>query len=97
MTGQNNLYASAVKDNESGETIIKLVNLNAEQTSVEINPKNIKSGNQMTKIILTSSSLSDENNFQTENIKPLEETQVLKKGKISVDIPANSLVVLKIK
>jgi len=97
LTGQQNLYASAVKDNKSGETIIKLVNSNSQQTSVEINPKNIKSGSQLTKIILTSSGLSDENNFQTENIKPVEETQVLKKGKISVDIPANSLVVLKIK
>ena len=97
LTGQQNLYASAVKDSKSGETIIKIVNSNAEQTSVEINPKNIKSGSQLTKIILTSSGLSDENNFQTENIKPVEETQVLKKGKISVDIPANSLIVLKIK
>lgn len=97
LTGQQNLYASAVKDSKSGETIIKIVNSNAEQTSVEINPKNIKPGSQMTKITLTSSGLSDENNFQTENIKPVEETQVLKKGKISLDIPANSLVVLKIK
>ncbi|WP_312769164.1 alpha-L-arabinofuranosidase C-terminal domain-containing protein [Epilithonimonas sp.] len=97
LTGQNNLYASAVKDSKSGETIIKIVNSNTKETLVEINPKNIKSGSQMTKIVLTSSGLSDENNFQTENIKPVEETQVLKKGKISVDIPANSLVVLKIK
>lgn len=91
------MYASAVKDSKSGETIIKLVNSNAQQTTVEINPKNIKSGSQMTKVILTSSGLSDENNFQTENIKPVEETQTLKKGEISVDIPANSLVILKIK
>jgi len=97
LTGRNNLYASAVKDSKSGETIIKLVNSDAQQSSVEINPKNIKSGSQLTKIILTSAGLSDENNFQTENIKPVEETQVLKKGKISVDIPANSLVILKIK
>ncbi len=96
LTGQNNLYASAVKDSKNGETIIKIVNSNAVQTSVEINPKNIKPCNKMTKIILTSSGLSDENNFQTENIKPVEETQVLKKGKISVDIPANSLIILKI-
>jgi alpha-N-arabinofuranosidase len=97
LTGQNNLYASAVKDHKSGETIVKIVNSNAYQTSVEITPKNIKTGSQMTKIILTASALQDENNFQTENIKPVEETSVLKKGKISVDIPASSLVILKIK
>jgi len=97
LTGQNNLYASAVKDRKSGETIVKIVNSNAYQTSVEITPKNIKTGSQITKIILTASALQDENNFQTENIKPVEETSVLKKGKISVDIPASSLVILKIK
>jgi len=97
LTGQNNLYASAVKDSKRGETIVKIVNSNAYQTSVEITPKNIKTGSQITKIILTASALQDENNFQTENIKPVEETSVLKKGKISVDIPANSLVILKIK
>lgn len=97
LTGQNNLYASAVKDSKREETIVKIVNSNAYQTSVEITPKNIKQGSQMTKIILTASALQDENNFQTENIKPVEETSVLKKGKISVDIPASSLVILKIK
>lgn len=97
LTGQQNLYASAVKDSKSGETIIKLVNSNAEPTSVEINPKNIKSGSQLTKIVLTSTGLSDENNFQSETIIPKEETQTIKKGKISAEIPANSLVILKIK
>ena len=97
LTGQNNLYASAVKDSKSGETIVKIVNSNAQQTSIEITPINIKPSSKMTKIILTAWALKDENNFQSENIKPVEETSVLKKGKISVDIPANSLVVLKIK
>jgi len=96
LTGQNNLYASAVKDNESGETIVKIVNSDAQKTSVEITPKNIKTGSKMTKIILTASALNAENNFQTEKIKPVEETSVLKNGKISVDIPASSLVILKI-
>ncbi len=97
LTGQNNLYASAVKDSKSGETIIKIVNSNAKQNSVEISPKNIKLGSQLTKIVLTSSGLSDENNFQSETIIPKEETQTIKKGKISAEIPANSLVILKIK
>ena len=54
-------------------------------------------GSQMTKIVLTSAGLSDENNFQTEASTPKKETQAIKKGKISVEIPANSLVILKIK
>jgi len=97
LKGENNLYASAVRDNIKGETIIKIVNSDAKETSVEINPKNSKTGNQLTEIILTSAGLSDENNFQSETITPKEEAQTIKKGKISVEIPANSLVILKIK
>jgi alpha-N-arabinofuranosidase len=97
LKGENSLYASAVKDSKKGEIIIKIVNTNPKETSVEINPKQIKFGSMMTKITLTSSGLADENNFESETIKPKEETQTIKKGKISVDIPANSLVILKIK
>ncbi|WP_415327887.1 alpha-L-arabinofuranosidase C-terminal domain-containing protein [Chryseobacterium sp. MMS23-Vi53] len=97
LKGENNLYASAVRDLKKEETIIKIVNSSSQETSVEINPKNIKTDNRLTKIVLTSAGLSDENNFQSETIIPKEEVQTIKKGKISVEIPANSLVVLKIK
>lgn len=97
LKGENSLYASAVKDDEKGETIIKIVNVNPQEISVEITPKSIKPGNKLTKIVLTSSGLSEENNFQSETITPKEEAQTIKKGKISVEIPANSLVILKIK
>lgn len=97
LKGENHLYASAVGDLEKNETIIKIVNTDAEKMSVEINPKKIKHASRLTKILLTSSGLSDENNFQTETITPKEETQTIKKGKFSVEIPANSLVILKLK
>lgn len=97
IKGENNLYASAVQDSKKGETIIKIVNSDLTKTSVDINLKNIKKGSQLTKITLTSSGLADENNFESETIQPKEEIQALKKGKILVDIPANSLVILKIK
>lgn len=97
VKGQNQLFASAVLDSKKGETIIKIVNIDSQDKSVEINPKNIKLGSKLTKTALTASQLSAENNFQTENIKPFEENSVIKKGKFSVQIPANSFVVLKIK
>ena len=97
VKGENKLYASAVWDARKGETIIKIVNADSQETAVEIHPEHIKSGSQMTKIVLTASGLADENNFQSEPIRPKEEMQTLKKGNISVVIPANSLVVLKIK
>lgn len=97
VKGQNQLFASAVKDGKNNEVIIKIVNTDSQEKSIEINPKNIKLGSKLTKTTLTASQLSSENNFQTENIKPLEENSVIKKGKFSVQIPVNSFVVLKIK
>ncbi|MDF2932088.1 MAG: alpha-L-arabinofuranosidase [Chryseobacterium sp.] len=97
VKGQNQLFASAVNDSKNNEVIIKIVNTDSHEKSIEINPKNIKLGSKLTKTTLTASQLSDENNFQTENIKPLEENSVIKKGKFSVQIPSNSFVVLKIK
>ncbi|WP_027379643.1 alpha-L-arabinofuranosidase C-terminal domain-containing protein [Chryseobacterium daeguense] len=97
VKGENQLFASAVQDIKNGEIIIKMVNTNSQEKLIEINPKNIKQGKNLTKITLTASQLSAENNFQAENIKPAEEKSALKKGKISVVIPGNSFVVLKIK
>jgi alpha-N-arabinofuranosidase len=97
VKGQNQLFASSVRDSKNNEVIIKIVNTDSQEKSIEINKKNIKLGSKLTKTILTASKLSDENNFQTENIKPIEENSVIKKGKFSVQIPANSFVVLKIK
>lgn len=97
VKGQNQLFASAVKDGKNNEVIIKIVNTDSQEKLIEINPKNIKLGSKLTKTTLTASQLSSENNFQTENIKPLEENSMIKKGKFSVQIPVNSFVVLKIK
>ncbi|MDQ0064848.1 alpha-L-arabinofuranosidase C-terminal domain-containing protein [Chryseobacterium lathyri] len=97
VKGQNQLFASAVQDTGNEETIIKIVNTNSREKLIEISPKNIKPGKNLTKITLTASQLSAENNFQTENIKPAEERSALKKGKISVVIPGNSFIVLKLK
>ena len=97
VKGQNQLFASAVKDGENDEVIIKIVNTDSQEKSVEINPKNIKIGRKLTKTTLTASQLSGENNFEAENIKPIEQNSVIKKGRFSVRIPANSFLVLKVK
>lgn len=97
VTGQDQLYATAVKDAINKETIIKIVNTDAESKSVNINPKNISLGKKLTKIILTAPQLSAENSFENEIIQPKEESATLKKGKITLEIPGQSLVILKIK
>ncbi|MDQ1096083.1 MULTISPECIES: alpha-L-arabinofuranosidase C-terminal domain-containing protein [Chryseobacterium] len=96
VTGHDQLYATAVKDAKTRETIIKIVNTDAESKSVTINPESLKLGNRLTKITLTAPQLSTENSFENEPIQPKEETLSLKKGKVVVDIPSQSLVILKI-
>ncbi|SDQ09109.1 alpha-N-arabinofuranosidase [Chryseobacterium soldanellicola] len=97
VSGQDKIYATAVKDSKNNEVIIKIVNTDSEKKSIEINPGNIKLGQKLMKIVLTAPALSDENNFKTENIQPAEDNSIIKNGKFSVEIPANSLVILKIK
>ncbi|GEN77212.1 alpha-L-arabinofuranosidase C-terminal domain-containing protein [Chryseobacterium hagamense] len=97
VTGQDQLYATAVKDATTQETIIKIVNTDAGSKSVTIHPANMKFGNTLTKITLTAPQLSAENSFENEPIQPKEETLSLKKGKMMMEIPAHSLVILKMK
>jgi len=97
VTGRDQLYATAVKDAATKETIIKIVNTDAGSKSVTINPANLKLGKTLTKITLTAPQLSTENSFENEPIQPKEETVSLKKGKITVEIPSQSLVILKVK
>lgn len=97
VTGQDQLYATAVKDADSKETIIKLVNTDAKSKSVTINPESIILGKKLTKITLTAPQLSTENSFENEPIQPKEETSTVKKGKMTVEVPSQSLVILKIK
>lgn len=97
VTGQDQLYATAVKDAKTKETIIKIVNTDAKSKSVTINPENISLGKKLIKITLTAPQLSTENSFENEPIQPKEETSTVKKGKMTVEIPSQSLVILKIK
>jgi alpha-N-arabinofuranosidase len=96
LSGQENLYATAVKDTKKNEIIIKIVNTDAQAKKININPINLKVGKKLNRVDLSAPALSSENNFNTESVMPKEETSLLKNGKISAEIPANSLVVLKL-
>lgn len=96
LSGQENLYATAVKDINKNEIIIKIVNTDLQAKKISINPVNMKVGKKFTQIFLSAPQLSSENNFTAEPVKPKEETFAFKNGKISTEIPANSLVILKL-
>ncbi|RKR04588.1 alpha-N-arabinofuranosidase [Flavobacterium sp. 81] len=98
LTGQNDLYASAVKDVNSKEIIVKLVNTASSASEVSIDLKGVKLGSKGTIIRLESPSTQDENTFaEPKKITPKQSEYKITKGKQDLKLPAYSITVLKLK
>ncbi|WP_348812757.1 alpha-L-arabinofuranosidase C-terminal domain-containing protein [Flavobacterium maritimum] len=98
VTGQNNLYASAVKDVNTKEVIVKLVNTAATAQEVSVDLKGSKLQPKGTLTTLTSPNLQDENSFANpKKISPTESEYKLKSDKATMILPAYSVTVLKLK
>lgn len=98
LTGQNNLYASAVKDINTKEVILKLVNTSATAQEVTVDLKGSKFESKGIIITLTSPNLHDENTFAVpKKISPTEGEYRSKGNKAPMSLPAYSVTVLKLK
>ncbi|MFV8338847.1 alpha-L-arabinofuranosidase C-terminal domain-containing protein [Flavobacterium sp. LB3P21] len=98
VTGQNNLFASAVKDLNTKEVIVKLVNTSATAQGVNVDLKGTKLQAKGTIITLTSPNLQDENSFANpKKISPTENGFNLKGDKAQTSLPPYSVTVLKLK
>ncbi|MRX69778.1 alpha-N-arabinofuranosidase [Flavobacterium resistens] len=98
VIGENDLYASAVKDVDKKEVIIKLVNTSAEAQEVEIDLKNAKLASKGSVITMTSPNLQDENTFgEPKKISPKETEYKLKGKKAVLNLQPFSVTVLKLK
>lgn len=98
VTGQNNLFASAVKDVNSKEVIVKLVNTAATAQEVNVALKGTKLQAKGTIITLTSPNLQDENSFANpKKISPTENSFNLNGDKAQTSLPPYSVTVLKLK
>jgi alpha-N-arabinofuranosidase len=97
VTGKDGLFATAVTDKNTKEVIIKVVNTTnkAQQTDISIKGKKLAATGTLT--TLKNDNLASENNFQTETVTPKESTFKLNVGKIDVEVPAYSFVVIKVK
>lgn len=95
VTGQNDLFASAVKDTDKKEVVIKLVNTAANAQDLKINLKGKKLVSKGVALTLKSENLSDENSFESpKNISPKESAVKLKGSNLHINIPAYSVTVL---
>ncbi|TDW44628.1 alpha-N-arabinofuranosidase [Flavobacterium sp. 270] len=98
LTGQNDLYASAVKDLNSKEVIVKLINTSSKSQEVNVDLKGTKFASKGTIITLTSPNLEDENTFASpKKISPKESEYILKGENAPLNLAAYSVTVLKLK
>ncbi|MFA9187770.1 alpha-L-arabinofuranosidase C-terminal domain-containing protein [Flavobacterium sp. FBOR7N2.3] len=98
LTGQNELYATAAKDVDKKELILKLVNTSGKAQDIEVNlsGKGVESKGKM--ILLTNQNLEEYNTLEEPTkIVPTEKEYKLSGKKAAVILPAYSLVILKLK
>lgn len=95
VTGQNDLFASAVKDINKKEVIIKLVNTAANAQDLNIDLKGKKLVSKGVALTLKSENLTDINSFESpKNMSPKESAVKLKGSNLHINIPAYSVIVL---
>ena len=98
VTGQNDLFASAVKDTNTKEVIVKLVNTSSSSQEVNIDLKEAKLLSNGTVETLTSANLNDVNSFaEPKKISPTEKGYKLKGHQAELNLPAYSVTILKLK
>ncbi len=98
VTGQNELFASAVKDANTKEVIVKLVNASATAQEVNIDLKGGQLVRNATVTTLTSANLNDVNSFESpKKISPTESEFKLKGTKAPMILLPHSVTVLKAK
>lgn len=98
VTGQNNLFASAVKDVNAKEVIVKIVNTASTAQEVTVDLKGVKLQSKGTLVTLTSPNLDDVNSFANpKKISPTETIYTLKNNKPQLSLAPYSVTVLKLK
>lgn len=98
LTGQHNLFASAVTDSNSKELILKLVNADASSQNLAIDLTSVQLTGSGKVIALTSPNLNDLNSFESpKNIYPVEKKFSAKGNKVNIDVAAHSVTIIKLK
>lgn len=98
LVGQNDLFASAVKDVDTKEVIVKIVNTAAKAQEIAVDLKGSKLQSKGKIITLTSPNLEDENSFAApKKISPTESEYTLKSDKAQLNLAPYSVTVLKLK
>jgi alpha-L-arabinofuranosidase len=96
-TGVQNLYASATRDDKTGEIILKVVNPGGNVQTVDINLSGMNVSSSATKIVLAGN-LENVNSMQLpQNISPVESKLENVAAKFSCEFAPHSMTILRIK
>jgi len=94
----NSLYASAVKDDATGEVVVKVVNASSQPCKANIKIAGVKTGSgQVTVTLLASEDFADENAVgQPLKVMPKAQQEKIRGNKLKWVFPPNSFTVLRI-
>ena len=92
------LFASATRDNASGEIILKIVNGDNSPAAVQLNLAGMEKISANAKIIVLAGNLRDENSFaEPQKISPKESALTISRPKFTHEFPANSFTIIRLK
>ncbi len=98
VTGDNSLYASAVKDVNTNELIIKVANTSQRKQNIVVDIKGAKPASEASVWTMTSNDPDAVNSFDSpKKLSPVESKVKLKKKKLEAEVPAQGFVVYKVK
>lgn len=98
LIGQDGLYATAAKDAEAGELIVKLVNTNTAVKTLEIKLSGGKAAKEAMVYTMEGSDPEAVNSFESpQNISPVSSMASLSGNTLKADLPATSFRVYRIK
>ena len=92
------LFASATRDEASGEIILKVVNGDNAPATAKLNFAGLGKISSAAKIIVLAGELRDENSFtEPQNISPQEIVKKISSPKFQYKFPANSFTIIRLK
>lgn len=98
LTGQEQLYASAVIDEEKNEVVVKLVNTSENEKEVELDFKGAKIESDAKMIVLQDNDLQAENSFENPtNISPQSQNVEADDDEVEVTLKPYSVNILRLK
>lgn len=98
LTGQNNLYASAVKDADTNELYLKVANTGTTAQQLLVRFSGADAGAKAVVLTMASNDMEAVNSFSAPmKLSPVESSVAVKKGALSAEIPAHAFAVYKIK